>query len=235
MANLKFNELTGYKFNLLTVVSRSDKKSNRGVVWSCVCECGGRKDVVSSDLKSGNVKSCGCIRTSGLEIGKKLNKDRSSSHVCPSCNVDFKVKPSRLKRNLVVCCSISCREKYLSKNPEKRPRYKNRSDEESFFYEKATRLKISARKRGKEYDEYLDGRFLFELWNKQKGKCFYTNIKMNFIPTDKLRLVSIDRVDNNKGYTVDNVVLCTYAFNSFKFNMSHKEVLEFVKMIKEED
>tara|TARA_R110000772_G_scaffold154491_2_gene265534 strand:- start:568 stop:927 length:360 start_codon:yes stop_codon:yes gene_type:complete len=49
-------------------------------------------------------------------------------------------------------------------------------------------------------------------------KCKYTGIKLTWqsskdqIPTD----VTIDRVDNNKGYVTGNVVACCKGYNSFK-------------------
>lgn len=233
MSNLKFNDLSGLKFGLLSVVGRSNEKSSRGVVWRCECECGGVKNVASTDLKSGNVKSCGCISKNGLAIGQKLRKSSSINHTCPSCSIEFKVKPSRLARSSYVCCSMACREKYLSINQEKRGRYKKRTEVERFFDEKSTRLKMSARKRSKDYSDGVNGSFLTKLWEKQKGRCFYTNIEMNFNPEDKLRLVSVDRIDNKIGYLEENIVLCTYAFNSFKFNLEHQEIIDFVNMIKE--
>lgn len=128
---------------------------------------------------------------------------------------------------------MSCKEEYLSKNPHKRGSAKNRTPLEVFFDEKATRLRSSAKKRLKDYSEEISGSFLLDLWNKQQGKCFYTNIEMSLEPSDKLRLVSVDRVDNENGYCEGNIVLCTYAFNAFKFNLTHKEILDFVNMIKE--
>lgn len=233
MANCNFNDISGMKFNMLTAIARSEKKSPRGAVWDCSCECGGFKQVVSSDLKSGNVKSCGCIASSGLKIGQKLRKSISIDHTCPSCSIVFKVKPSRMRKSSYVCCSMACREKYLSNNQEKRGGYKKRTEVERFFDEKSTRLKMSARKRSKDYSDGIDGSFLAKLWEKQKGRCFYTNIEMNFNPKDKLRLVSVDRIDNKVGYLEGNIVLCTYAFNSFKFNLEHQEIVDFVNMIKE--
>lgn len=233
MANSGFKDISGEKFNMLTVINRSNVKSTRGVVWDCRCDCGGFKQVVSSNLRSGNVKSCGCISDVGLKIGQSLRKSTSINHTCPSCSIVFKVKPSRLARSSYVCCSMECREAYLKLNPRKRGGYKERTSVEKFFSEKATRLKMSARRRGKEFSNLIDGEFLTNLWNSQGGKCFYSGVCMTFDPKDKLRLVSVDRVDNRIGYIDGNIVLCSYAFNNFKFNLTHNEILDFVKMMKE--
>lgn len=54
-------DLTGKKFNRLTVISFATKRKNRNY-WFCKCECGKEKEVESSDLKRGRVKSCGCLQ-----------------------------------------------------------------------------------------------------------------------------------------------------------------------------
>jgi len=58
---MKLIDLTGQIFGRLTVISRSENKHGRAY-WRCKCECGNEKDVIGKELKSGNVKSCGCLR-----------------------------------------------------------------------------------------------------------------------------------------------------------------------------
>jgi len=54
-------DLTGKKFGNFTVVSLSSNR-NRRVHWRCLCACGKGKDVSGSALRSGNTKSCGCLK-----------------------------------------------------------------------------------------------------------------------------------------------------------------------------
>jgi len=67
----KTKDLIGQKFNKLTVVKRVEKPKNQksGAFWLCVCDCGNEKILKTSDLKSGRVKSCGCL----LKEGNKGN------------------------------------------------------------------------------------------------------------------------------------------------------------------
>ena len=58
----KVKELTGQRFGLLTVVDRSDVQKNGKAYWKCLCECGNSTIVSGSNLRSGVVKSCGCLR-----------------------------------------------------------------------------------------------------------------------------------------------------------------------------
>ena len=227
MGNKNFKDLTGKKYNMLTVTGRSEIKSPRGVVWDCFCDCGGEKSVVSVDLKSGTVKSCGCIKFAGLEIGWKSKTLQSNMHTCPACGLMFQVKPSRLKKSNFVCCSMVCKEDYLKENPHLRGAYKDRSDLQKFFDEKCSRLKASAKKRSKEVDVELDSDYLLSLWYAQQGRCYYSGVRMSLDPTEQINLLSVDRKDNSKGYIKDNIVLCTYIFNSFKFNFTHEQVVKF--------
>lgn len=64
------DDLTGLKFGMLTVLDRAENK-NGFIRWNCKCECGNIKTVAQAHLKNGNVKSCGCARTSWA---KKANK-----------------------------------------------------------------------------------------------------------------------------------------------------------------
>ena len=55
--------------------------------------------------------------------------------------------------------------------------------------------------------------YLIELWEKQRGRCYYLNIPMN---THGEWQVSVERLDETRGYTKDNVVLIVVeAQNSF--------------------
>lgn len=53
-------DLTGQTFGQLTVVERCDYSGN-GAIWRCRCRCGMLKDVRATQLRNGNVKSCGCL------------------------------------------------------------------------------------------------------------------------------------------------------------------------------
>ena len=73
-------------------------------------------------------------------------------------------------------------------------------------------------------EDWLCGQF-----HRQEGKCFYTGVALrwNSFGVGKVErppdLLSVDRRDNKKGYTMDNVVLCTYAINATKRDLSDVE------------
>ncbi len=56
-----FIDLTGQRFDQLTAV-RLLPSRHRKVFWECRCDCGKTVQVSSGSLKSGNTRSCGCLR-----------------------------------------------------------------------------------------------------------------------------------------------------------------------------
>lgn len=66
------SNLIGQKFNKLTVINFSHKKNGRKY-WMCQCDCGNNHVVEASNLKRGEVKSCGCLKKKLLDLtGKKF-------------------------------------------------------------------------------------------------------------------------------------------------------------------
>lgn len=76
---MRFVDLTGRKFNRLTVVKRADSRikpnGSKVTQWWCKCDCG-NKDLIlvsSGNLVSEHTKSCGCLKAEkSAENGKKL-------------------------------------------------------------------------------------------------------------------------------------------------------------------
>ena len=56
------NDLTGKKFSRLVVLYDSKERKWGQIVWMCQCDCGNLTKVNGGGLKSGDNKSCGCIK-----------------------------------------------------------------------------------------------------------------------------------------------------------------------------
>jgi hypothetical protein len=56
-----FINLIGQKFGRLTVKEYVGKTKGKISSWKCLCDCGNESIVLSSNLKSGTTKSCGCL------------------------------------------------------------------------------------------------------------------------------------------------------------------------------
>ena len=62
-------DITGQKFNRLTVLKATTIRTGAGCIsWECRCDCGVKLIVKGTNIRSGNTKSCGCLK---LETAKK--------------------------------------------------------------------------------------------------------------------------------------------------------------------
>ena len=64
-----------------------------------------------------------------------------------------------------------------------------------------------------------------ELWREYKNKygmtCFYTGVSLDFIKSPyRGNQVSVDRLDNSKGYSKNNIVFCSARANLLKHSVS---------------
>lgn len=57
----KIEDLSGQRFDHLLVLSLAGSKNGK-TRWLCVCQCGKKTITYANDLKSGKVKSCGCMQ-----------------------------------------------------------------------------------------------------------------------------------------------------------------------------
>lgn len=69
--NGKIHELTGKKFGRLTAIRpvwhKNIKTGRKQKKWECKCECGNTTILLTYDLTSGKVKSCGCYNITILK------------------------------------------------------------------------------------------------------------------------------------------------------------------------
>lgn len=71
----KMIDITGQKFNRLTVIERAENSPQGRARWLCECECGKRKIIMGSQLRNGSVKSCGCLqKEKAADIMQKVQK-----------------------------------------------------------------------------------------------------------------------------------------------------------------
>jgi hypothetical protein len=56
-------DLKNWRFGRLLVESLAGRDSGGKSTWNVVCDCGTRKVIRASDMRSGRTKSCGCLQT----------------------------------------------------------------------------------------------------------------------------------------------------------------------------
>ena len=92
----KLIDLTGKKFNKLLVLERAENIGKK-VAWRCLCDCGNETIVEGYSLKSGQTKSCGCLKGKNL-IGQKFNR----------LTVIEKTSQRTKDRNIIWKCLCDC-------------------------------------------------------------------------------------------------------------------------------
>ena len=88
---------------------------------------------------------------------------------------------------------------------------------------------------------------LYNLMEVQQWKCAETNIpflilerkmkvdETNALGLNRLNLPSVDRIDNNKGYTMDNIKIVSLGYNNLKNRYDEVYVREWINEIKSDN
>lgn len=111
-------DLSGKKYGNLTVIRRIDSEDER-TMWECKCRCGNSIVVRGDHLKSGRVRSCGCIPR-----GKKKVRAMSSQEMTRPTESLFRLEydkynPYQSLANAIIAIAIDdYRSALQSKNKE---------------------------------------------------------------------------------------------------------------------
>lgn len=95
-------DIRGQKFNRLTVLA-FHHTHNRAAYWVCQCECGATTIVSTPSLRSGNTRSCGCLKH---EASTRLHSSIVTS--CDNCGKQFRMKMYRYNRSKRHYCCVKC-------------------------------------------------------------------------------------------------------------------------------
>ena len=118
------NNIIGQKYGLLTVLSFTGYNQNtkrKEKIYKCICECGNFTNANEKALKSGDKKSCGCLRgkntfvdLTGKRFGMLTVQERTENkknHVFYNCKCDCGnyriVQAYALKKNEITSCGCS--------------------------------------------------------------------------------------------------------------------------------
>ena len=92
---------------------------------------------------------------------------------------------------------------------------------------KVLSAKYRSVKKGIGFD--ITDEIILEKLEKQENKCYISKIPLTFNENDWY-CISLDRLDSNLGYTIDNTILVTKFVNTSKNTLSYDE---YVKLIGE--
>lgn len=95
--------------------------------------------------------------------------------------------------------------------------------------------KLKVNRGYKKFGSDLTRTVLLKLWNAQGGQCPFTGVSLILPNRNKqiplLYKASLDRIENTKGYTADNVRFVSLMYNYAKHQDSDQSVLEFCRRV----
>jgi hypothetical protein len=144
----------------------------------------------------------------------KDNGKRKILCVCLLCGCEKEVDRYSLGRSSNSCFRCSAK-KFIIGN--------------SAYHRLVRHYKKSAKERNLEF--FIDEK---QFVNITKSKCFYCNDDPSNIIKEKYDEYiynGIDRVNNLKGYTIDNVVACCEICNKMKCTKSQEDFLQWVERV----
>lgn len=102
--------IIGQTFNNLTVDYKTNQKDNSGkFYYSCTCKCGKTNIlVVSSDLKTGHTKSCGCQKY------KYYKNETINNRLILNIYPDTKVSSAKNRSHYYLCKCLLCNREYIT-------------------------------------------------------------------------------------------------------------------------
>jgi len=212
------------------------KKYQNGY-WLCQCDCGNQTLVKSSDLRRNHNKSCGCEQYAINHdiIGQRFErllvikfaaiKNGFSYYICQcDCGNEIKVRKNSLKQKKTKSCGCLQRE-----NNVKLGKSNLKPNRQKYLIYRIYNNYISRSRK-------FQRSFVLTIEEFKKlifSNCYYCNEKhSNYIKDPKSDLIleynGIDRINNNRGYEIDNVVPCCKKCNSMK---SYRTLEQFKKEI----
>lgn len=210
-------DLSGQRFGSLTAISIAEHGgSHKPVKWLCKCDCGGEKIVDSQLLRRGIIKDCGCHVKKRL-IGKRFGRlvvleatdKRISGDIVWKCKCDCGnityVSTGNLEAKEHFTASCGC---MRIENSTKH----NLSKEK--LYKKLVAIKGRCKnQKDKNYYRYGGrGITLCEEWDGEHGFENFYKWAIEHGYRDEL---TIDRIDNNKGYFPEN---CRWVTQQVQMN-----------------
>ena len=171
------------------------------------------------------------VTCSNQECGKEFLKD--NSEVTRSEKLGRKHYCSRQ-------CNGKVNSKHLSENDNTKYIVEYNKNNPNKGSDKYTGLREHFRRtnyKDRKHDSTISLDDLLNQWNKQNGICVYTGIKLvHPIYAKNVSMMykaSLDRIDPTIGYNVGNIQFISASANYAKASMTHEEMIEFCKIIKE--
>ena len=234
----RFIDETGNRFGRYVVIGRVENRGTNAA-WLCQCDCGTEREVMGTTLRSGHTQSCGCwqreraslvrfVDLTGKQYGyltvvRRIGSLRGQSlWLCQCrCGKETTVPAAPLKNGNTRSCG--CYRTIVNTMARVLP-----DNDRATFNALFRRMKNNAQHRKYNWRLSYD-----QAYTLTQQSCRYcgTDPKQLFNHPiyNKLCLYNgIDRVDNTKGYIIDNVVPCCKICNFAKNSLSVEQFRDWI-------
>lgn len=222
-------QLENKRFGKLQVIKRVDNIGRKSA-WLCVCDCGKEQIIAGSSLvaKKGT-KSCGCLKKThfidlegtkvdDVNILKVIGKNKHNCWIyeCQcNCGNKFVAEGNDITSRKIKSCGCKLNSKQIQKM--------QKNELNGFVNKVKASYKNRAKTRKLEFSLTTE-----EFKNLIFSKCEYCGISPANTALDArkhsssnyIKYNGIDRVDNDRGYTIDNCVTACFICNQAKHRQS---------------
>ena len=237
--------LIGKKFGRLIVIKQAENDRWGRATWLCKCENDGNELVVdSSNLITGNTKSCGCLQLENLELGYKL--ENLVGQKFGRLTVISRAENYRIPHGEELTqwlCECDCDKKRIAILARSLKSGQTKSC--GCLKLELSRIEFGEAAFNNLYDTYTKGardrNFDFELTKSEfriltQQDCYYCGLEPIQIKKGKNHngnylYNGLDRLDNSIGYYLDNIVPCCGRCNKMKSILGKEEFLDWVVRI----
>lgn len=242
--------LTGKQFGKLVVIHSHTLGARGSKTWLCKCSCGLDVVVPTKRLKSGNTRSCGCLKSIVTSMRNKALAKDVTGRTFSQWTV-LKIAEHRDARGSFLWqCRCSCgREEQITspnllrgrshkcqqcKNKDKHKRFcVNDHDTDIYGRDKYNYCKACVRDRAyrRSYGISLED---FELlYTKQDGKCFLCGIKLQDYtdPESQGKRPEVDHDHSKSGKESIRGLLCGGQWGGCNHQLGKVDKLEWLKKV----
>lgn len=209
-------EMVGKTFTKLTVIKECKERKNGEIYYQCRCDCGNIVVTKGASLRSGKTKSCGCLKKNN-QMSKKIRSILNTiKNNCKIINGYYLETARGKKRLFAVCECLTCHNQFEI-------RYDTLNHLHGHDCPQCN-IKAKGQLQRKPHREHR----LWRIWWAMKDRCYNKNNnhykdygERGIIICDEWladfetfynwaidngygKGLTIDRIDNNKGYSPSN-------------------------------
>jgi len=147
--------------------------------------------------------------------------------ICIKCKEEKPLDSFYKKKTTKNGFNNSCK---VCDNKRTKAKAKRRSNESVlFFIKRLISGKSSNKRENRAWDKKITAELIYDIYLKQNGLCAITKEKLtNIAGKGKVKTnISIDRIDSNIPYTLDNIQLVCYIVNIMKNIFTEAELKEW--------